>query len=90
MSSQSPILSSLSDVEETPQALRYGSEAVRLLTVVNLILWAALFVAWAPYSAAVGWTDPVSVEVRWILAVTAGLQMALFGLRVARRRPVLG
>jgi hypothetical protein len=63
---------------------------VRALTVVNLLLWAVLFVAWAPYTAALGWADPVSVEVRWILTMTAGMQLVLIGLRMARRRPVLG
>lgn len=63
---------------------------MRLLTFVNLILWAVLFVAWVPYTTAVGWSDPASIEVRWILAATAGLQMSLFAFRVARRRPVLG
>jgi hypothetical protein len=63
---------------------------LRGLTVVNLLLWAVLFVAWAPYTAAFGWADPVSVEVRWILTLTAGLQLLLIGFRMARRRPVLG
>ncbi|HKC18515.1 MAG TPA: hypothetical protein VKE27_02695 [Candidatus Dormibacteraeota bacterium] len=63
---------------------------MRLLTIVNLLLWAVLFVAWVPYTLAVGWMDPASVEVRWILSITAGLQLALFGLRITRRRPVLG
>jgi hypothetical protein len=63
---------------------------MRALTIVNLILWVALFLAWMPYTALVGWADPASVEVRWILAVTACLQAFLFGLRIRRRRPVLG
>ena len=63
---------------------------MRALTIVNLVIWAILFVAWTPYTLAVGWSDPASVEVRWILSITAGLQMALFGLRIARHRPVLG
>lgn len=63
---------------------------MRALTVVNLLLWTVLFVVWAPYAVAVGGLDPTAVEVRWILAVTAGLQLLLFGLRIARRRPVLG
>jgi hypothetical protein len=63
---------------------------MRLLTIVNLALWAVLFVAWIPYTLAVGWMDPASVEVRWILSITAGLQLGLFGLRIRRHRPVLG
>jgi hypothetical protein len=63
---------------------------MRALTVVNLLLWAVLFVAWIPYTLMVGPMDPASVEVRWILCITAALQLALFGLRMARRRPVLG
>ena len=63
---------------------------MRALTIVNLALWVILFGAWFPYTLAAGWMDPTSVEVRWILTVTAGLQIALFALRVARQRPVLG
>ena len=63
---------------------------MRALTIVNLALWVVLFAAWIPYTLAAGWTDPTSVEVRWILTLTAGLQIALFGLRAARQRPVLG
>jgi hypothetical protein len=63
---------------------------MRALTVVNLLLWAVLFVAWVPYTLMVGPMDPTGIEVRWILGVTACLQFALFGLRIARRRPVLG
>lgn len=63
---------------------------MRALTIVNLVLWVILLVAWMPYTLAAGWMDPTSVEVRWILTITAGLQVALFGLRMARHRPVLG
>jgi hypothetical protein len=63
---------------------------VRAITVVNLVLWTILFGAWIPYTLAAGWSDPISIQVRWILTVTAGLQMALFALRVSRHRPVLG
>ena len=63
---------------------------MRLLTIVNLALWVLLFVASIPYTALAGWSDPVSVEVRWILAVAAALLAALFALRIASRRPVLG
>jgi hypothetical protein len=54
------------------------------------VLWAVLFVAWIPYALVAGPMDPTSAEVRWILCITAGLQLGLFGLRIARHRPVLG
>jgi len=63
---------------------------MRVMTIANLVLWAALFLAWLPYTALVGSADPASAEVRWILAVTALLQAALFALRIRRHRPVLG
>jgi hypothetical protein len=63
---------------------------MRAMTIVNLVLWGVLFLAWMPYTALVGWSDPASVEVRWILVLTAFLQVALFGLRIRRHRPVLG
>jgi hypothetical protein len=63
---------------------------MRALTIVNLSLWLALFLAWIPYTALVGFADPVSIEVRWILAVTAGLITLLVSFRIWRRRPVLG
>lgn len=63
---------------------------MRLLTIVNLCLWLVLFVAWIPYTALVGAEDPASVEVRWILMVTAFLMAVLFALRIRRKRPVLG
>ena len=61
-----------------------------MLTYVNLVLWVVLFAASIPYTLAAGWMDPTSVEVRWILTITAGMQVALFGLRKARHRPVFG
>ena len=63
---------------------------MRILTIVNLCLWVVLFLGWIPYATMVGFTDPVSVEVRWILTVTAALMALLFALRLRRRRPVLG
>jgi hypothetical protein len=63
---------------------------VRALTIVNLCLWVVLFLAWMPYTAMVGFSDPVSVEVRWILALSAFLLAVLFALRIRRKRPVLG
>jgi hypothetical protein len=63
---------------------------MRALTIVNLVLWAVLFVAWIPYTAVAGMSDPVSVEVRTILAVTALLMGLLAVVRIRRGRPVLG
>lgn len=63
---------------------------MRALTIVNLCLWCVLFTGWVPYSLASGWNDPVSLEVRWILSVTAALLLLLAALRVRVRRPVLG
>jgi membrane associated rhomboid family serine protease len=63
---------------------------MRLLTIVNLALWAVLFAAWIPYTIAVGMADPISSEVRWILAVTAVLMAMLAVVRIRKRRPVLG
>ena len=63
---------------------------LRIMTIVNLSLWSVLFVAWVPYTVAMGPADPVSSEVRTILVVTV-LLMGLLGLvRIRRRRPVLG
>lgn len=63
---------------------------MRILTIVNLCLWSVLFLAWIPYTSLVGFADPVSVEVRSILAVTAALMALLFALRLRRHSPVLG
>ncbi len=63
---------------------------MRYFSVLNLCLWCVLFVAWIPYLTLVGFGDRVSVEVFWILAVTAGLQLLLVGLRARVRRPLLG
>jgi hypothetical protein len=63
---------------------------MRILTIVNLCLWVLLFLAWIPYTAMVGASDPTSVEVRWILTVTAFLIAVLFALRIRGKRSVLG
>ena len=63
---------------------------MRIMTIVNLVLWGVLFLGWAPYTALVGFNDPVSIEVRWILGITAALQLLLVGYRMRVRRPVLG
>lgn len=63
---------------------------MRFLTIVNLSLWCVLFMAWIPYTVQVGPADPVSTEVRAILAVTAVLFMILGVLRLRRRRLTSG
>ncbi len=63
---------------------------MRYFSVLNLCLWCVLFVAWIPYLTLVGFGDRVSVEVFWILAVTAGLQLLLVGMGARARRPLLG
>ncbi len=65
-------------------------KALRILTVVNLSLWIVLFLAWIPYTLEVGFADPVSSEVRWILAATAVLLTLLGFVRLSKRRPLLG
>jgi hypothetical protein len=63
---------------------------MRYFSILNLCLWCVLFVAWLPYLALVGFGDRVSVEVFWILALTAALQLLLVGMRARARRPLLG
>ena len=60
------------------------------MTIVNLSLWSVLFVAWIPYTIAMGPADPVSAEVRTILVATMLLMGLLALVRMGRRRPVLG
>jgi hypothetical protein len=62
----------------------------RVFTIVNLAMWAVLFLAWVPYTIAAGFNDPVSTEVRWILASTWLMMMLLAALRLRGRRPILG
>ena len=63
---------------------------LRAMTIVNLSLWSVLFVAWIPYTIAMGLADPVSAEVRTILVATMLLMGLLALVRMRRRRPVLG
>jgi len=63
---------------------------LRVMTIVNLSLWSVLFAAWVPYAIAVGPADPVSAEVRTILAVSLVLMGLLALVRLRRHRPVLG
>jgi hypothetical protein len=59
---------------------------VRILFGLNLALWCALFVAWVPYARLAGATDPVSVQVACILAVTAVLLAVQGVIRWRRQR----
>ena len=63
---------------------------MRVLTIVNLVLWCVLFIACIPYLMLAGLAGRVTTDVLWILVVTACLQAALFALRLGNRRPVLG
>ena len=63
---------------------------MRVMTIVNLSLWAVLLAAWIPYTIAVGPADPVSTEVRGILVVSLLLLMFLGLVRMRRHSPVLG
>ena len=63
---------------------------LRVMTIVNLSLWSVVFVAWIPYTVAMGPADPVSAEVRTILVATMLLMGLLALVRMRRRRPVLG
>ena len=63
---------------------------MRAFSILNLSLWCVLFVGWIPYLSLVGFADRVSVEVFWILAVTAALQLLQVGRRARARSPLLG
>ena len=63
---------------------------MRVLTIINLVLWTVLFVAWLPYAAVAGIADSTSLDVLWILVVTAGLLLLLGWLRIRGNRPILG
>ena len=63
---------------------------MRAFSILNLSLWCVLFVGWIPYLSLVGFGDRVSLEMFWILATTAGLQLLQVGMRARARRPLLG
>lgn len=63
---------------------------MRVFTVVNVVLWLALFVMWLPYVSLFGLSDPVSQQVMSILGITAVLMLFLAAYRISRRRPILG
>lgn len=63
---------------------------MRAFTVVNVVLWLALFVMWLPYVSLFGLSDPVSQQVMSILGITAVLMLFLAAYRIRRRRPILG
>jgi hypothetical protein len=57
-----------------------------MLFGLNLVLWAVLFVAWVPYVGLRSIGDPVSVQVGFILAVTAVLIAVQGAIRWRRRQ----
>jgi hypothetical protein len=59
---------------------------VRILFGLNLVLWCVLFFAWVPYVGMKSVGDPVSVQVGWILAVTAVLLAVQGAIRWRRYR----
>ena len=63
---------------------------MRILTIVNGVLWLALLAMWLPYVLVMGLADPVSLQVMTILGVTAALMAFLAAYRARRRRPLLG
>lgn len=63
---------------------------MRVFSIVNLVLWFALLGAWIPYVTHAGLSDPVSVDVMVILAVTAGLMIFLGLYRASGHRHILG
>lgn len=63
---------------------------MRVLTIINLVLWFVVCALWAGYTEAVGVFDTISLEVGWILFVAAALMGVLALIRVRRGRPVLG
>lgn len=63
---------------------------MRIFTIVNVVLWVALFVAWTPYLMVMGLGDPVSRQVLLILVITAGLMSLLAVYRLRGRRHILG
>jgi len=62
---------------------------VRAFFILNICLWFVLFLAWLPYVAMQGWTDPVSIHVRAILGVTAVLLIVQGLVRYRRARRLL-
>ena len=63
---------------------------MRVFSVVNLVLWFVLLIAWVPYMLQAGLADPVSVQVMVILSVTAGLMGFLAAYRLSGHRHILG
>lgn len=63
---------------------------MRVFSIVNLVLWVALFLAWIPYLALMGFGDPMSQQILLILAVTAGLMFFLAVYRLRGGRRILG
>ncbi|HET7421136.1 MAG TPA: hypothetical protein VFL27_12215 [Candidatus Dormibacteraeota bacterium] len=59
---------------------------MRFLFGFNLALWGVLFIGWVPYVGLRGIGDPVSVQVGFILAVTAVLLAVQSTIRWRRRQ----
>jgi len=65
---------------------RYLDEAVRFFFALNIFLWCVLLVAWVGYVGIMGLADDVSLQVGFILALTAVLLSAQGAIRWRRRR----
>jgi len=65
---------------------RYLDEAVRSIFALNIFLWCVLLVAWGGYIRNAGLADAVSLQVGFILAITAVLLSAQGAIRWRRRR----
>jgi hypothetical protein len=59
---------------------------VRFFFAFNIFLWCVVLVAWAGYVAVMGMADVVSLQVGFILALTAVLLAAQGVIRWRRRR----
>ena len=59
---------------------------MRFFFALNIFLWCALLVAWGGYVGIMGLADAVSLQVGFILALTAVLLSAQGAIRWRRRR----
>jgi len=59
---------------------------LRLFFGVDIVLWCVLFTAWLAYVEMMGPADPVSVQVAFILGITAAPLSILGYIRWRRRR----
>ena len=60
---------------------------MRFFFGLNIFLWCVLLVAWAGYVGIMGVADEVSLQVGFILALTAVLLCSQGVIRWRRRRP---